>query len=281
MIWHLDLDSFYVSAERLRHPSLRGIPVAVGGTGPRAVLSTCSYEARKFGVCSAMPTAKALKLCPQLVVQTPDHEYYTRLSRSVFSLLQSYTPVYEVVSIDEAYLDMRGTESLFGPPHVAAARLRAHIYATTGLTASIGIGANRLVAKVTTDTCKPDNLRVIAAGDETAFFAPLSIERLPGCGPVTQKWLRERGIQTLGDLQKYPRDVLTAHFGKFGDYLHNAALGRGSTEFHLESKNRSISREITFERDVADREFLESILWSMCGEMAAELRSENSAAKAV
>src|SRR4051812_21374040 len=134
MIWHLDLDSFYVSAERLRHPSLRGIAVAVGGMGPRGGLSTCSYEARKFGVRSAMPTAKALKLCPHLIVRHPDHEYYSQLSRAIFALLPSYTPTFEIVSIDEAYLDMRGSESIYGTPPVAAARLRAHIYEATGLT---------------------------------------------------------------------------------------------------------------------------------------------------
>ncbi len=280
-IWHLDLDSFFVSAERLRHPHLRGRPVAVGGEGGRGVLASCSYEARKFGVRSAMPTFRAMKMCPTLIVVPGDHEYYGELSKKVFSLLEAFTPVWEAASIDEAYLDMTGTESLFGEPLVAAAKLRKIIFDTTGLTASIGMGTNRLVAKIVTDFCKPDNAHLVPHGTEAAFLAPLPVERLPGCGKVTQAWLRDRELKTIGQLQRYPVDVLEKHLGTFGKSLYDSAWGRGSVEFHEEAKTRSISRETTFEIDVDDVLELKRIVWGMATDLAQQLRSQNEFARAI
>ncbi|MEW6058157.1 MAG: DNA polymerase IV [Bdellovibrionota bacterium] len=280
-IWHVDLDSFFVSAERLRKPSLRNKCVAVGGTGPRSVIASCSYEARRYGVRSAMPTAQALRLCPQLILCEPDHQYYSELSDKVFALLDHYTPVFEIVSIDEAYLDMTGTESLFGPPSTAAQNLRREIETKTGLTSSIGIGSNRLVAKIAGDHCKPNGLLEIAPGSEGSFLAPLSIAKLPGCGKVTQKWLVERGIKTLEQLQRYPIDVLERHLGKFGDYLHRAAWGEGSTDFHREAKSRSISRETTFSVDVSNPEILKKCLSEMAEELGRNLRESNEATRTI
>lgn len=274
-IWHLDLDSFYVSAERLRNSALNGVPVAVGGSGPRSVISSASYEARAMGVRSAMPTARALKNCPNLILCPPDFSYYSGLSKKVFSLLDSFTPIWEPVSIDEAYLDMTGSESLFGRPHEAAQKLRTAILKTTGLNASIGISTNRLVAKVATDRCKPNNVLVIEAGQEAEFLAPLDVAKLPGVGRVTHEWLVDRNIKTIGQLARYPRDVLEKHLGKFGSYLHEAAWGRGSTEFHEEAKNPSISRETTFETDVDDPKIIETELWQMAADLGRSLRSQN------
>jgi DNA polymerase-4 len=274
-IWHLDLDCFFVSAERLRSAALVGKPVAVGGSGPRGVIASCSYEARKFGVRSAMPTAQALRRCKNLVLLPPDFELYSRLSKQVFSILPRYTPIFEEVSIDEAYLDMSGCESLFGPPLMAAERLRSDILKETGLTCSIGIAANRLVAKVATDLRKPNGLVEVKPGTEPETLAPLSVAKLPGCGKVTTKWLIERGIETIAQLQAYPLSSLERHFGKFGQYLHDSAWGRGSTSFHEESKSRSISREETFGADVSDPEKLRQIIWEMCSDLASSLRSEN------
>ena len=280
-IWHLDLDSFFVSAERLRSPRLRGRPVAVGGEGGRGVLASCSYEARKFGVRSAMPTFRALKLCPTLIVVPGDHDYYSELSKKVFSQLESYTPIWEPVSIDEAYLDMTGTEALFGPPLIAAAKLRQTIFDATGLTASIGMASNRLVAKVVTDFCKPDNAHFVPPGTEAAFLSPLAVERLPGVGKVTLAWLHDREIKTIGQLQRYPLDVLGKHLGKFGHYLFESAWGRGTTEFFEEAKTRSISREMTFEVDIDRYEELKQIIWTMTTELARELRGQKEFARAI
>lgn len=280
-IWHIDLDSFFVSAERLRNARLKDRPVAVGGEGPRGVIASCSYEARKFGVRSAMPTAKALKQCPMLILVPSDHHYYAELSRKVFTLIESFTPVFEATSIDEGYLDMTGMEQLLGPPLVAAAKLRRRITVETGLTASIGIAANRLLAKVASDFCKPNNVCLVSHGEEAVFLAPLPIERLPGCGRVTQEWLHTREVKTVGDLQRYPIDVLEKHLGSFGRHLHDSAWGRGSTEFHTEAKVRSISREVTFDENVTCAEKLESVLRQQCQELGHELRGTGVFARGV
>lgn len=280
-IWHLDLDSFFVSAERLQNPKLKGVPMAVGGRGPRAVISSASYEARKFGVRSAMPTARALKLCPQLVIVSSDFELYSKLSKQVFGLFEKYTPLWERVSVDEGYLDMTGSETLFGPPLEAAEKLRAEIFKTTGLTASIGIASNRLVAKIATDFCKPNDCFQVEPGKEASFLAPLEVEKLPGCGRVTTKWLQERNIKTIAELQRYPVDVLEKHLGKFGLYLHDSAWGRGSTEFNEEAKTRSISREETFNEDVDDADRIEAVLWKMATDLGRQLREEDLYARAI
>lgn len=270
-----------MSAERLRDPGLKGKPVAVGGTGPRSVISSCSYEARRYGVRSAMPTARALKLCPSLVMLPPDFTLYSGLSKQVFALFEDYTPIWEQVSVDEGYLDMTGTESLFGPPLTAAIKLRERILTETGLTCSIGIASNRLVAKVATDFCKPNNVHLVPPGTEAAFLAPFEAGRLPGCGRVTQAWLADRNVNTVADLQRYPLEVLERHLGKFGHYLHEAAHGRGSTEFNEEAKTRSISREMTFEEDISDAEYLRREFWQMAADLGKSLREENIFARAI
>lgn len=260
---------------------LRGRPVAVGGDGPRGVISSASYEARKFGVHSAMPTARALKRCPQLILVRGDYRYYSELSKKVFSIVSRYTPIYEATGIDEGYLDMTGTESLWGKPLEAAAKIRKEIHEATGLTCSIGIASNRLVAKITTDFCKPNNMHEVPAGTEAAFLAPMPVEKLPGCGKVTTAWLKDREITTIGKLQRYPLDVLERHLGSFGHYLHQSAWGKGSTEFNEEAKTRSISREQTFAEDIADSATLERELWEMCAELGKQLREHDDFARAI
>jgi len=274
-IWHLDLDSFFVSAERLRKPMLIGRPVAVGGTGPRSVISSCSYEARKFGVRSAMPTGQALRLCPQLIMIPVDMDYYAALSKQVFELLPDYSPIFETVSIDEAYLDMTGTTSLFGPPRQAAEKLRQHIMNKTGLTSSIGIATNRLVAKIATDLGKPNGIYEVLPGSEAATLAPLPVATIPGCGRVTTVWLHDRGLRTIAQLQNYRIDILEKHLGKFGTYLHEAAWGQGSTAFHEESKTRTVSRERTFEEDENNQDYFDKLVWEMCTDIGQSLRQEN------
>ncbi len=281
VIFHADLDSFYVSAERLRRPELRGKCVGIGGDGRRGVLSSCSYEARKFGVRSAMPTAQALRLCPQLILCPPDFSYYSSLSRKVFGILETFTPVMEQVSIDEAYLDMTGTGSLFGSPREAAEKLRRKVEAETGLTVSVGIASNRLVAKIASDFRKPNAVYEVETGQEAAFLAPLPVRALPGCGKVTEAWLESQAIFRVEQLQQLSVDALEKKLGQFGRYLHEAAWGRGSTAFHEEAKVRSSSREMTFEEDLDDPEALKAHLWSMVCELGSSLRSEDVYSRAI
>ena len=273
VIFHLDLDSFFVSAERLMRPELRGKCVAVGGDGKRGVISSCSYEARKFGVRSAMPGMQAIKLCPQLIFVPVNFELYQKLSGQVFDILSRFTPTYEAVSIDEAYLDMTGTTEIFGTPREAAEKIRAAILKETGLIASIGIASNRLVAKVTSDFCKPNGVHQVAEGGEAAFLAPLSVRTLPGVGKVSEASLNQKGIFRVSDLQKFALATLERDFGNYGTYLFDLAWGKGSTAFHEEGKSRSMSRESTFEDDIYDRKALKHELWKMCAELGASVRS--------
>lgn len=201
------------------------------------------------------------------------------LSKKVFSLFEKYTPTYEAASIDEAYLDMTGTRSIFGAPKEAAAKIRQEIFKTTGLTASIGIAPNRLVAKIASDFCKPDNLYEVEPGKEPEFLAPLPIRALPGCGAKTQEWLQGRGVFSIGELQKFSLATLERHLGQFGEYLHEAAWGRGSIQFHEEAKKPSISREITFDSDIRDEKALKHHLWEMCTELGKQLRDDGLYAK--
>jgi DNA polymerase-4 len=281
VIFHLDLDSFFVSAERLRDPSLRGRCMAVGGDGRRGVIASASYEARKFGVRSAMPTAQALRLCRHLVLVEPHFELYSRLSRQVFKIVERFAPIHEQVGVDEGYLDMTGTETLYGTPLEAAARIRAAIRAETGLSASVGIASNRLVAKVASDFCKPDNLIQVESGKEAEFLAPLAVGKLPGCGPKTQAALAANGIHGVGELQRRSVQALERQFGGFGRYLHDSAWGRGSTAFNEEAKTRTSSKERTYSRDEGDPEKLRKEIWSMCSELGTVLREEGVFARAV
>ncbi len=273
IIFHFDLDSFYVSAERLKNPSLRGKCVAVGGQGGRGVISSASYEARKFGVKSAMPVQQALRLCPKLVLVDHDFELYSRLSKMVFDIISTFAPVWEAVSIDEGYMDMTGSEALFGTPIQAAQTIRARVLKETGLTCSIGIGANRRIAKITTDFCKPNGVHWVPPGTEAAFLAPMPVGKIPGVGPSTENWLHRRGVFTIGELQKLSADTLRSQ-GKFGEFLFEAARGEGSTEFNREAKNPSMSRETTFEKNLHDPLVVEKELWSLVADLGAGLREE-------
>ncbi|MGE5597395.1 MAG: Y-family DNA polymerase, partial [Hyphomicrobiales bacterium] len=185
-VLHVDLDAFFVSMELLRHPELRGLPVVVaGGLGPRGVVSTCSYEARKFGVRSAMPVARARQLCPQAVYLPSDFAYYAPASKQFHAILRDYTPIVEPAGADEAYLDVAGSERLFGDAEAIARDIRRRVRDEIGITASVGVSVNKLVSKVASDAGKPDGLVVVPAGEEAAFFAPRPLRDLPMIGPKT------------------------------------------------------------------------------------------------
>ncbi len=215
--FHVDMDAFFVSVEELYDPSLKGKPVVVGG-GPneRGVVSAASYGARKFGVHSAMPLRTAYKMCPQAIFVDGHPDRYREYSHRVHEVLQAFSPLVEMASIDEAYLDITGTERLYGPPLKAAHLLHERMKAATNLNCSIGIAASRLVAKISSDQAKPNGVLWIIPGQEAAFLAPLDVRKVPGVGKVTEKHLHEVGIRKVGDLARLDDAFLEQRFGKWG-----------------------------------------------------------------
>ncbi|HEU4657171.1 MAG TPA: DNA polymerase IV [Capillimicrobium sp.] len=268
-IAHLDMDAFYVSVELLRRPELRGKPVVVSGTGPRAVVTTASYEARKFGVGSAMPASRARRLCPHAIFLPPDFDAYRAVSRQVMGLLREHVERVEVVGLDEAYLDLEGLVA----PNAAMRRLVAAIRQRTGLTASVGIGPNKLVAKVASDAEKPAGFVVLTREQACARFADRSPGLVPGIGPKTVERLRELGIETLGALAATPEQVLQDRFGRnHGRDLLARARFHGATQLTLERVAVSESRETTFPTDIADRSEQEAALRRLASELCASLK---------
>ncbi|OAI42093.1 hypothetical protein AYO38_11700 [bacterium SCGC AG-212-C10] len=280
---HVDLDAFYVSMELLRRPELRGLPVAVGGgPGPRGVLTTCSYEARKFGVRSAMPASQALRLCPKLIFLPVDFAYYAVASKQFHGILSDFTPAVEPGGADEAYLDVSGCERLFGPPDVIAKAIRARVREEIGIAASVGASTSRLVSKVGSDAAKPDGMLVVPPGGEAAFLAPRAIRDLPGIGPKTAEQLATLGVRTIGDLQALPVEVLALRFGNSGHDLHLRSLGQDVSRVHYGREGaKSISRETTFEYDEPSRDRLRAVLRGQAERVAADLGRQGRAARTV
>ncbi len=223
-----------------------------------------------------MPTVQALRILPSLVIVPGNYKLYSRLSKQVFEIVARFAPDYEVVSVDEAYLDMRGTKLLYGSPVEAAEKIRAAIFKETKLTASIGIASNRRVAKIATDTCKPNGIRFVPEGGEKDFLAPLDLKRVPGIGPSTEAMLAREGLYKIRDLQtKWTEASLISRFGDgTGSFLWRVANGKGSTRFHEESKTRGMSRETTFSKDIRDLVELKKLLWELVSEVGEELRQE-------
>jgi len=278
LIFHLDLDSFYVSAARLKDPTLIGIPVAVGGSAGRGVLSTASYEARKYGIRSAMPVSQALRILPSLKIVPGDYAWYSELSQKVFAIVARYAPILEQVGSDEAYLDMQGTEALFGPPLVAAEKIRKTIFDETGLTASIGISSNRRVSKIASDYCKPNGSILIEEGKEREFLLPLDLKKIPGIGPQAEKILQSEGLFKVKDLDRWRDQDLISRFGSMGEFLIEVKNGEGSKDFFEASKTRTSSRETTFLEDVRDPVTIQKTLWELAADLGSSLRSEEEEA---
>lgn len=274
-IIHVDLDAFFAAVEQRDRPELRGKPVIVGGDPrSRGVVSTCSYEARKFGVHSAMPLRTALALCPDGIFVPVDGAKYQRVSREVMTVLRHFTPVVEQVSIDEAFLDVAGTEGLFGPAPEVARRIKEEVVATTGLTVSVGVATTKLVAKVGSDLRKPDGLVVVQPGQEAAFLAPLEIRRLWGIGPKTAERLHGLGIRTIGELAALPVSTLSRALGDHGATLHDRALGIDSDPVVGGGESaKSVSHETTFAVDVTDIDEIERTLLALTEGVSARLRS--------
>lgn len=281
-VLHVDLDAFFVAMETLRRPELAGKPVVVGFTGPRGVVSTASYEARAFGVHSALPMARARRLCPRAAYLPVDFAYYAEASERFHAILRDYTPACERAGTDEAYLDVAGCERLFGDGEAIARAIRGRVRAEIGIAASAGVAANKLVAKVASDAAKPDGLRVVPAGAEAAFLAPLPVRDLPMVGPRLAARLAEMGLRTIGEVAAWPAAALRARFGRMGEELHERALGRFDAPVLTErAAARSVSRETTFGEDEPSRARLRAVLRAQAERVARDLAREGRAARTV
>ena len=265
-----------MAVERLDDPALIGLPVIVGGRPEvRGVVASASYEVRAFGVHSAMPTAQALRLCPQAILISGHRERYAEMSRRVMAILADYTPLMEPISIDEAFLDVTGTEDHYGPPGHLASAIQERIERESGLSASLGVATNKLLAKIASDLRKPHGITVVPVGEEASFLAPLPIRKLWGVGEVTGKELARLGVQTIGDLACLPVDTLRTRFGSQGEVLWRASHGIDDSPVTPEHEAKSLSREETFARDVADAATLRRELLRLSDAVAARLRRHN------
>ena len=279
-ILHVDMDAFFVSVELLERPELRGKPVVVGGRpDQRGVVAAASYEARKFGIHSAMPLRTAGQLCPHAVFLDGHHGKYAEWSDRVATILAKFSPIVEMVSIDEAYLDLAGTERLHGPPFAAADKLLRTITRTTGLPCSGGLAATRLVAKVASDQAKPRGLVWVAPGREERFLAPLPVRKIPGIGEVTERALRALGIEVVEQLAAIPQEKLEKIFGQWGTALYRKARGGDSYEFIIDAEPKSISQNHTFGEDTNDAEALAAMLSHLSQKACKRLREAGLATR--
>lgn len=282
-IFHLDLDSFFVSVERILDPSLKGKPVIVGANPEygRGVVAACSYEAREYGLHSAMPIKQAYRLCPNGIYLYGHHGEYGRFSKAVKHLLERYAPQMEQASIDEFYMDFTGTERLYGSMFAFAKKLQKEIESNLSLPCSIGIGSNKTIAKICSDYAKPKGVTYVMPGMEKEFLAPLPVETIPGIGKVTKRKLNEKGFYLIGDITKVNEDYFALAFGKYGIDLWYKAHGKGKEYLNPPSKQKSISKEQTFGKDVLDVQKMEDTLFELTGEVCQTLRNRNWQASTV
>ncbi len=281
-IIHVDLDAFFASVEELLNPDLRGKAIIVGGDPQqRGVVSSASYAARAYGVRSAMPVSRALRLCPHAILVRPRHAEYERRSRAVMRILHEITPLVEQVSIDEAFLDVTGCEQLWGTADQIARLIRRRIQEEQHLPVSLGVATNKLIAKIACDLGKPSGLVIVPPGEERAFLAPLPIERLWGVGKSTGAKLRALGIETIGQLADWPEEQLVRMFGENGRFLALSARGIDHSRVTPSHERRSLSQEVTFARDVGDARTIRGALLSLSENVAARLREEHLVAQTV
>jgi DNA polymerase-4 len=273
-IIHLDLDTFFVSVERLLNPKLVGKPVLVGGNGDRGVVASCSYEARKFGIHSAMPMKAALRLCSHAMVVHGDHEAYSKYSNLVTDVIRDKVPLFEKSSIDEFYVDMTGMDRFFGCS-LYASELKQKIYRESGLPISYALASNKLVSKVATNEVKPNGQLEIAFGNEKSYLGPLKVDRLPGVGDKTKILLINMGIHKISTLAQIPAQYMISLLGKHGVDLHRKANGIDESPVVPFHEAKSISTERTFQQDTIDLRFLNAELVRMTEKIAFQLRQEN------
>jgi DNA polymerase-4 len=281
-ILHVDLDAFFAAVEQRDRPELRGLPVIVGGDPRgRGVVSAASYEARRFGVHSAMSLQEAVRRCPDGVFLPVDGRRYQQASRDVMAVLRRFTPQVEPISIDEAFLDVTGSRQLFGEGDEIARLIKAAVRAEVGLTISVGVATTKLVAKIASDLRKPDGLVVVPPGDEAGFLAPLPISRLWGVGEKTAVVLADYGVRTIGDLAALAPDVVIRRFGKHGGSLVDRARGLDADPVHQGDPAKSVGHEHTFDSDTRDPEIIERTLLGMADGVAGRLRSAGVRASTV
>jgi len=281
-IMHIDLDAFFVSVEQTLNPKLRGKPVVVGGRPERrGVVASASYEARAFGLHAGMPLATAARLCPQAIFIEGSFPKYREASQKFMTILAEFSPYLEPVSLDEAYLDATGFESIYGSTHQMAVNIKQRIRDELGIGASVGIASGKVVAKVASELSKPDGLVEVVAGDEGSFLAPLPIAKLPGIGKKTERILNGLGVHTIGELAIMPLSTLKSHFGVSGELLHRYANGIDEREVEPPSAAKSISRETTFGQDTRDRLLLKATLRYLSERVGSELRQQGKQARCV
>jgi len=281
-ILHVDMDAFYASIEQRDNPKLRGKPVIVGGNPDgRGVVSTASYEARRFGIHSAMPAAKAKKLCPHAIFLRPDFEKYKDVSNQIHHIFRNYTSIIEPVSLDEAYLDITRNKLNINEPVLLAQMIQQNIYAITKLTASVGVAPNKFLAKIASDMKKPAGLTVVYPEQVESFLKPLAVEKIPGIGPVAKEKLNARGIKTIGDLMKMSKTELCNLFGKWGATLFELARGIDNSPVEPKREIKQISSEETFEQDIIQIPVLEKKIIQLSDEVANRLMESNIKARTI
>ena len=280
-IIHADMDAFFASVEQRDDPGLRGLPVVVGGRPPRGVVAAASYEAREFGIHSAMPMARAVKRCPDLVVISPNGSVYAEVSKQVMAVLGSFSPLVEPLSLDEAFLDITGTERLHGTPLSLARALKEKMRQELDLVVSVGIAPNKHVAKIASDLDKPDGLVQVLPGEVTEFLRPLSVSRIFGVGPVTRRKLEAMEIHTIGQLAERSTGELSDVMGVVGSQIVRLARGQDKRAVETQREEKSISHENTFAQDISDLHELERLVQDQADRVAARLRKHGLTARVV
>ncbi len=274
-IIHVDMDAFFAAIEQRDNPELRGKPVIVGGDPDgRGVVSAASYEARRFGIRSAMPCAEARQRCPQAVFLPVNMRKYRDVSRQVMAILAEYTPLIEQLSVDEAFMDVTGSRRLFGNAEQIARQIKQRIRQELGLTASVGVGPNKFIAKLASERQKPDGMVIVERQQVQDFLRDLPIKDLWGVGEATAQRLERLGVKMVGELAGLPREQLQEHFGEMGGLLHDLAHGRDDRPVQPRSQRKSLSAETTFTNDTADRAFLRRTLLALAEEVGGRLRAE-------
>jgi DNA polymerase-4 len=281
-VLHVDMDAFFVAVEVRRRPELRGRPVVVGGLGNRGVVSSASYEARAFGVRSAMPMASARRLCPHATFLWPDHAAYAEVSRAVMEIFRSVTPLVEPISLDEAFLDVAGAQRLIGRPAAIGQLIRSRIVEAQGITCSVGVASTKFVAKLASTRCKPDGLLVVPVDGVLAFLHPLPVNALWGVGERTAAQLARMGLKTVGDLAGLPLSTLRSALGEaHASHLYELAWGRDPRRVSPDGPDKSIGAEETFDTDVTDPEIVHRELLRLAQRTASRLRAAGQAGRTV
>ena len=280
-IIHLDMDAFYAAVEVLDDSDLRGKPVIVGGSKERGVVSSASYEARKFGIHSAQPVAVAMRLCPQGIFRPVRMWRYIEISKQIFEIFKRFSPLVEPLSLDEAFVDVTGSIRLFGPPEVIARKIKQQVVAEMGLTVSAGVAPTKFIAKIASDIQKPDGLTIVPDGRVEEFLGPLPIEKLWGVGEATRNTLAHLGVKTIGDLACISRELLDRKLGKHGLHLYLLARGVDEREVETERQIKSIGHEETYREDILDMAVVRRVILSLATRVARRLRGHGFVGKTV